>query len=140
MSKITLSSKEIIVKYNMTNDAEQAVKRYLQSQITARQLGMRLDRSHQGAINLVGSLVRQWVGDGKLVFADDIDNTSLTQDLKAPKLHSLDNMGVMLTSDLQLWIIEVTHALNGTRGIIEPKEDRSAAGLDAQPDLPEETK
>jgi hypothetical protein len=58
-------------RYELSPAAELAVRHYLENTMTSRELGAILGLSHQQAINYIGSICRQWVAEGKLVFQDE---------------------------------------------------------------------
>ena len=57
--------------YILTKKEEQAIKSWLMGNLTYRELGKAINMSHQGAVNAVSNVCKQWVKQGKLEFKDD---------------------------------------------------------------------
>lgn len=62
-TKIILSPKEI-----------EAIIDFLKGNCSSRDLGTKLGLSHQGALNLAGSMCRQWIQDGSIIFWKNLLN------------------------------------------------------------------
>jgi len=46
------------------------ISEYLQGKISSRELGKILNMSHQGSINLFGTIIKQWYRDGVIKFSE----------------------------------------------------------------------
>lgn len=64
MSKI--KARIITKEYHIPAPFQAAIVAFLKGEISSRELGVEIGMSHQGVINLVTSVCRQWVREGKL--------------------------------------------------------------------------
>lgn len=68
---------EIKVTYSLEEEEESVFISFLKGEISSRKVGEKLGKSHQQALNLIGSLCRQWIKEGKLVFRNGQAATGL---------------------------------------------------------------
>lgn len=56
------------IEYALTTEQQIAVTSWLMGKSSYRELGKRLGMSHQGAVNTVANVCRQWLREGRLKF------------------------------------------------------------------------
>jgi len=62
----TKTTRTVRTEVVFTKGDEESVIAFLQGALTTRQLASKIGYSHQGAINLVTTICRQWIQSGKL--------------------------------------------------------------------------
>lgn len=68
MEKKNIPGRRLRLTYNLTPADEKAMKSYLLGDMTSRELSKIFGMSHQGAINVVTSQIKEWAQTGKITF------------------------------------------------------------------------